>query len=147
MHLYIKNYPCGYCGDTSWQEMMRNPPRVRKTQPTFIGTPSYTELAHRERKRTCVRACVRGRVSLYMCVLCVCVCFLVICYPNELAHIPSQHPPSPIFLEDVSTPTPTSPSPIRVTLPLSCLPLSWQVETRRDFAQWMCEMHNEVNDR
>jgi hypothetical protein len=22
-------YPCGYCGDTTWQEMMRNPPQAR----------------------------------------------------------------------------------------------------------------------
>ncbi|EGD77998.1 hypothetical protein PTSG_09636 [Salpingoeca rosetta] len=28
MHLYVQLYPCGYCGDTTWQEMMRNPPRL-----------------------------------------------------------------------------------------------------------------------
>eukprot|EP00043_Microstomoeca_roanoka_P017992 m.189855 g.189855 ORF g.189855 m.189855 type:complete len:155 (-) comp16748_c0_seq4:1538-2002(-) len=28
MKLYIQLYPCGYCGDTTYQEMIRNPPRV-----------------------------------------------------------------------------------------------------------------------
>eukprot|EP00049_Salpingoeca_infusionum_P009713 m.165018 g.165018 ORF g.165018 m.165018 type:complete len:190 (-) comp14416_c0_seq2:1112-1681(-) len=32
MKLYIIKYPCGYCGDTSWQDMMRNPPRLEGRQ-------------------------------------------------------------------------------------------------------------------
>ena len=28
MHKFAVVYPCGYCGDTTWQEMMRNPPNV-----------------------------------------------------------------------------------------------------------------------
>eukprot|EP01147_Barroeca_monosierra_P010723 gene10723-2813_t len=32
IELYIQLYPCGYCGDTSWQDMMRNPPRLQSRQ-------------------------------------------------------------------------------------------------------------------
>lgn len=31
MHKFATVYPCGYCGDTTWQEMMRNPPNVLYT--------------------------------------------------------------------------------------------------------------------